>query len=158
MVLREDVNTGILLLVTAFLFFGSVTLVFLVVTFNPVSPSSVSTVISFMVFGLGSGVIAGTSVTGGELGILNKKGEFRISNLSILYAGVVGLVVFLVVNFFFVILGPPFVFGEVFFLFAGLFAYSLSRLILLVRWETQNKSVVMIQHGTFSSSGRLYVS
>lgn len=158
MLLREDVNTGVLVLLTAFLFFGGVTLLALVVTFNPVNPSSVFTVISFIVFGLGSGVIAGTSVTGGELGILNRKGEFKMNGLSIVFAVVVGLPVFFLVTYLLEILGRAFVFGEVFFLFAGLFAYSLSRLILLVRWETQNKRVVMIQQGTFSSSGRLYVS
>jgi len=156
---REDANTVIILLLTAFLFFGAVTVLSLVVTFNPVNPSSVHTIIFFIVFGLGSGVIAGVWVTNGELRVLNKRGEFKMmSNLSVVYASVIGLPVFFLVTFSFVILGRAFVFGEVFFLLAGLFSCSLSRLILLVRWETRNKKVVMVQHGTFFSSGRLYVS
>lgn len=158
MLFREDVNTGILALLTAFLFFGSITLLALVVTFNPVSPSSVYTVISFIILGLGSGVIAATSVTSGELRILNRKGEFKTTALSIVYAGAVGLPVFLLVNFLFEILGSALVFGEVFFLFAGLFTYSLVRLTLLVRWEIRNEKVIMIQSEFLSSSGKLYVS
>jgi hypothetical protein len=159
MPLREDARTVIILLLTAFLFFGAVTVLSLVVTFNPVNPSSVHTITFFIVFGLGSGVTAGVWVTNGELRVLNKSGEFKMmSNLSFMYASVIGLPVFFPVTFSLEILGRAFFLGEVFFLLAGLFAFSLLRLILLVRWETRNKKVVMVQHGTFFSSGRLYVS
>ncbi len=154
---KETTNTGFGLLSLAFLFFGDVLLFRQIVTLNPVNPSSIALVVCFIIFGLGSGIIAGTIVTQGELKVLKRKGEFTIGNRAIIYAGTAGILAFLLFHFLFRALSPAFVYGEVSFLFAGLFAYFLLRLILIVRWETENKRVVMIQQGTFSRSTRLYI-
>ncbi len=141
---------------TGFLLFGSIILLHQIVTLNPVDPTSVVIVVSFIVFGLLSGVIAAIMTTQGELRVLSRKGEFTLRNRSVVYAATVGLPVFLFINFFFVLFGSAFVFGEIFFLFAGFFTYFLSRLSLIVRWEKRNKRVVMTRYGTFTASGKLY--
>lgn len=141
---------------TGFLLFGSIVLLYQIVTLNTVDPTSVVIVVSFMVFGLLSGVIAAMMVTQGELRVLSQRGEFTLRNRSVIYAGAVGIPAFLFINFFFILFGSAFVFGEIFFLFAGFFTYFLFRLSLIVRWEKRNKKVVMTQYGTFTTSGKLY--
>ena len=141
---------------TGFLLFGSIILLHQIVVLNPVDPASVVIVVSFIVLGLLSGVIAAIMVTQGELRVLSRKGEFTLRNRSVIYAGAVGIPAFLLINFFFVLFGNAFVLGEVFFLFAGFFTYFLLRLSLIVRWERRNRKVVMTQYGTFTTSGKLY--
>lgn len=153
---HRDVDRMILLVIfTGFLLFGSIFLLHQVVTLNPVNPTSVLIVVFFIVFGLSSGVIAAVITTQRVLRVLNGKGEFTIENTSIVWAALVG-VAFLIISFFIVLLGIAFASGEIFFIFAGLFTYSLLRLILVVRWEKRNKKVVMVQFGTFSTSGKVY--
>lgn len=141
---------------TGLLLFGSIILLHQIVTLNPVDPTSVVIVVSFIVFGLLSGVIASAMTTQGELRVLSRKGEFTLRNRSVIYAGAVGIPVFSFINFFFLLFGSAFVFGEIFFLFAGFFTYFLSRLSLIVRWEKRNRKVVMTRYGTFTTSGKLY--
>jgi hypothetical protein len=141
---------------TGFLLFGSIFLLYQVVTLNPVDPTSVVIVVSFLLFGLLSGVIAANIVTQGELRVLSRKGEFTVRNRSIIYAAAVGIPAFLFINFFFILFGNAFVFGEIFFLFAGFFTYFLSRLSLILLWEKRNKKIVMTRYGTFTTSGKLY--
>ena len=141
---------------TGFLLFGSIFLLYQIVTLNPVDPTSVVIVVSFLVFGLLSGAIAANMVTQGELRVLSRKGEFTLRNRSIIYAAAVGIPAFLLINFLFILFGSAFIFGEIFFLFAGFFTYFLSRLTLILRWEKRNKKVVMTRYGTFTTSGKLY--
>jgi len=141
---------------TGFLLFGSIILLHQIVTLKPVDPTSVAIAVFFIVFGLFSGVIAAAMTTQGELRVLSRKGEFTLRNSSVIHASIVGIPAFLLINFFFILLGSAFVFGEILFLFAGFFTYFLSRLSLIVRWEKRNKKVVMTRFGTFTTSGKLY--
>jgi len=156
MMYREANMMSFEVIFTGFLLFGSIILLHQIVTLNPVDPTSVAIVVSFIVFGLFSGVIAAIMTTQGELRVLSRKGEFTLRNSSVIYASIVGIPAFLFINFFFILFGRAFVFGEMFFLFAGFFTYFLSRLSLIVRWEKRNKKGVMTRFGTFTTSGKLY--
>ena len=154
---REAVNSGIGAFLTGFLLLGSLFLLCLVVTFNPVNPTSVSVIILFTTLGLLSGVVAAKLVTQGELKILSNKGEFTLSNRVIIYAGVAGIFSFLIISFVLMILNRASILGEGFLLLAGLFTYFSTRAYILIRWETKNNKLVMIQPGTFTTSGKLHV-
>lgn len=156
MMYREANMMSFEVIFTGFLLFGSIIPLHQIVTLNPVDPTPVAIVVSFIPFGLLSGVIASIMTTQGELKVLSKKGEFALRNRSVLYAAIVGIPAFLFINSLFILLGSAFVFGEIFFLFAGFLTYFLSRLSLIVRWEKRNKKVVMTRFGTFTTSGKLY--
>ncbi len=155
--LRLSDMTLIGLILSAVLFFGSLILLYQVVTLNPVSSFSVSVIILSTFFGLGLGTIIGWFITFDLLKNLRQKTEYKqIQSKIFMFTFVVGLPLFVLVSLIVIrTLRVAFMVGEIIFVFSAVFTFFSTRMALITRFEHQTRKIIMMDY--FNLSGRIFI-
>jgi hypothetical protein len=145
------------LILSAVLFFGSLILLYQVVTLNPVSSFSVSVIILSTFFGLGLGTIIGWFITFDLLKNLRQKTEYKqIQSKIFMFTFVVGLPLFVLVSLIVIrTLRVAFMVGEIIFVFSAVFTFFSTRMALITRFEHQTRKIIMMDY--FNLSGRIFI-
>lgn len=146
------------LILISLLFFGSIILIALVVTFNFVNAFSLVIVSFSILFGLAFGLFAGRWFTKDQLKSLTMKGEWLGADSNRFFHALIGsLLVFLPLSFLVLYFNSSvFAGGEVLFVISATFSMYVERMILIIAWERRTKKNIMADWKVFF--GRLYVS
>jgi hypothetical protein len=145
------------LILSAVLFFGSLILLYQVVTLNPVSSFSVSVIILSTFFGLGLGTVIGWFITFDLLKNLRLKTEYKqIQSKIFMFTFIVGLTLFVLVSLIVIrTLRVAFMVGEIIFVFSAVFTFFGTRMALITRFEQQTGKIIMMDY--FNLSGRIFI-
>ena len=145
------------LILSAVLFFGSLILLYQVVTLNPVSSFSVSVIILSTFFGLGLGTVIGWFITFDLLKNLRPKTEYKqIQSKIFVFTFIVGLILFVLVSLIVIhTLRVAFMVGEIIFVFSAVFTFFSTRMALITRFEHQTRKIIMMDY--FNLSGRIFI-